>query len=198
LFACSVHGNWRQLLAKILHVDVGSEADVIGEVPAFVVRVVIDYDLIGVPIPATGVAVIVGRDAPEESVKPEALGTSSSEMPNMSAADSPVEASVFPGTVEMIVSIVAPGVMPDPAIIRVYVRSLGMSWLVAERRPVRSWSAVVVATAVVNMVVTTVWRRSGMRRGAARGNMAAADVMTAALPSLVASLLGKSCDRTDQ
>jgi hypothetical protein len=46
-------------ISKILHVDISSEPDVVGEIPAHVIRIVIDYDLIATLIPVSGVAIVI-------------------------------------------------------------------------------------------------------------------------------------------
>ena len=64
-------------LAEIHHVDVGAQPDVIGEIPANVIRVFIDYDLIGVPVPAIAVTDVVRSHTKIETAKPEAAWSAS-------------------------------------------------------------------------------------------------------------------------
>ena len=49
-------------LAQILHVAVSTESYVVRKIPADVIGVVIDHDLIAVPEPITDKAIIVGSD----------------------------------------------------------------------------------------------------------------------------------------
>jgi len=120
------------LRTKILYVNVGSEADVVGQIPAWVIRVIVDYDVIGSPIPIGTVAEVIGSYAEVESAKPEAARAATADAPDMSGTDFAGEVSVLPGMVEMIMSIIAPGAMADPLSIGVNVRSLGMTGLVFE------------------------------------------------------------------
>src|SRR5580693_330199 len=59
--------------AEILDVDVSAETDVVGEVPAVVVWVVVDDDLVGAPVPVTAEAVVSWGDIEIETAEPEAL-----------------------------------------------------------------------------------------------------------------------------
>jgi hypothetical protein len=148
--ARSLVAETKLLVAHILHVDIGPETDVVGEVPAVVIRVVVDYDLIGAPIPVTAVAEIVRRYAEEESVKPEAVGASSAKAPDVPAANSTRKASIRPGTIEMIMRVTASRVMANPLVTpRVYVRSIGMAPFVAVRRPIFGRSAVIATTSAI-------------------------------------------------
>ena len=96
------------LRAEVLHVDVGSQANVVGKVPANVIRIIVEDDLIGGPIPVAAVADVIGRYAEVESAEPEAARTASAETPDVSAANLTGKVSVLPGMVEMIVRIVRP------------------------------------------------------------------------------------------
>ena len=55
-----------------MDVDVGAEPGVVGEVPAGVVRIFVDDDLVGVPKPAVNIAKVVRSYAEVEASKPEA------------------------------------------------------------------------------------------------------------------------------
>ena len=185
--------------------DVGSETNVIGKIPANVVRIIVDYDFIAVPIPVTAIADVVGRHAEEESTKPKAFRASSTQMPNMSAADLTRKVSVLPRMIEMVVSIVTARIVTDPLVIRVHVRCLGMARLVFECGPVLSR----LTTAIC---VARSWCGMRHRRRAMRGNMAAANFIAVcwrrfvaalgfvatALRAFVAVLLGKNDNGADQ
>lgn len=59
-------------IAEIFDVDIGAKPDVIGKVPANVIRVVINDDLIVSPVPIAAVFIIIGSDAEVETTEPEA------------------------------------------------------------------------------------------------------------------------------
>jgi hypothetical protein len=124
---------WGHLLAaEILHVDVGSEPRVIREVPAWVIWVVVQHDVVAVPQPIANVAIVIRRDAPVKAAEPEAVPASASEAINVLGANSAAEVSVFPRMIKMVVSIAATGVMTDPTIpFSMNVRSFRMAFLIA-------------------------------------------------------------------
>ena len=87
--------------------DIGSEAGVVGEIPAWVIGIVVQHDVIAVPQPIVGVVVVVRRDAPVKAAEPEAVAASAFDAINVVAANYAAEAAVFPGMVKMVMSIVA-------------------------------------------------------------------------------------------
>jgi hypothetical protein len=78
-------------------VDVGSEADVVGEVPAGVVGIVVDDDVVGVPEPSVRVGEVPGGYAEVEAAEPEAGWTSSAETPDVGGAEAAGEVAVLVG-----------------------------------------------------------------------------------------------------
>ena len=94
--------------------DVSAEADVVGEVPAGVVGVFVDDDVVGVPVPAIDVGEVVGGYAEVEATEPEAGGAASDETPDVGGAEAGGEVAVLPGVVEVVVGIVGAGVVADP------------------------------------------------------------------------------------
>ena len=62
------------LAPQVLHVDVGAQSDVVGEIPARVVGIVIDDDVVAVPIPVVDVSQVKRSNAEVEAAKPEAVG----------------------------------------------------------------------------------------------------------------------------
>jgi hypothetical protein len=118
--------------AEILHVGVGSEPRVIREIPAWMVWIVVNHDVVAVPQPIANVVIIVRRDAPIKPAEGEAVTASASKAINVAGANSAAEASVFPRMVKMVVGITAAGIMTDPAIaFSMNVRSFGMAFLIA-------------------------------------------------------------------
>ena len=114
--------------------DVGSQPDIVGEVPAVVVGIFVDDNVIAVPEPIPAEPDVVGCDAEVETAEPEAAGTASSEMPDVAAAETAGEVTVLPGVIDMVVRIVAASVVTDPLAVGVDMRSVGMAGLVGEVR----------------------------------------------------------------
>jgi hypothetical protein len=123
-----------RLLAEILDVGIGSEAGVIGEIPAWVIGVVVYHDVVAVPQPIAGVVKVVRSYAPEEAAKPETISASAFEAIDVVATNFTAEASVFPYVILVVPSIVAATFMTDPLIVlSMHVRSFGMTLLIAIR-----------------------------------------------------------------
>ena len=121
-----------RLSSQILHVNVGTQSHVVGEIPAVMVRVFIDHDLIGIPEPVAAETDVWSRDAEEEAAKAKALWTSSGKSPDMARPKTAGKATMFKGTIEMIRGVVSARVMADPFVVRVHVRSFRVSGFIGE------------------------------------------------------------------
>jgi hypothetical protein len=114
-------------------VHIRSQPDVIAQIPAVVIRILIDHELIGVPKPVVAETNIIVRHGKIETSEPKSAGTASVDPPHMSPAESTGKMSVFPGMIEMIVSVVPAGVMADPLVSsRMNVRSFRVPFLICE------------------------------------------------------------------
>jgi hypothetical protein len=143
-------------LAEVLDVDVGSEAGVVGEVPAGVVGVFVDDDVVTVPVPAVDVGEVEGGYAPVEAAEPEAGGAAAGEAPDVAGAEAGGEAAVLPGMVEVEAGIVGAVVVADPVVGFIVVRGVGMAFVVGEVVVLRgAWGSVVGFWAVLGDRVTT-------------------------------------------
>src|SRR5579863_7875219 len=114
--------------------DVGAEPDVVGKVPAIVVGVFVNNDVVAIPEPVVAVGEVECADAEVETAEPEAAGSTAAEMPDMTAAEASREVAVFPGMVQMHAGIVASGIVADPLAVGGDVRSVGVSGFVVEVR----------------------------------------------------------------
>ena len=106
---------------------VSAEADVVGEVPAVMVRVVVDYDLVGAPGPVVAEGVVSGGRTEIETAEPEALAVATFDAPRVALADASGEAAMLPGMIKVIVGIIAAGIVAYPLIVGVNVRSFGVA-----------------------------------------------------------------------
>lgn len=134
------HGLQTGKLAEIHHVDVGAQPDVIGEIPANVIRVFIDYDLIGVPVPIIAITDVVGSHTKIETAKPEPIRTTSREAPFVALAEATGKVAVLPRMIEMVVWIIGAGVVSNPDVAPcVNVRRIWVARLIGE--VARRWFA---------------------------------------------------------
>src|SRR5689334_8867714 len=115
----------RLAAAEIFDVAIGAEANVVGEIPAIVVGIVVDHDLVAVPIPIVAVGIVIGCDAEIEAAEPEALAIAAGDAPDVATANAAGEAAMLPGMIEMIVGIITARVVADPLVLVVNVRSVG-------------------------------------------------------------------------
>jgi len=97
------------------------------------IGIVVEDNVVVIPIPIINVPDIIGRDAEVKATKPEASGTTAFDPPDMASTDPLRKMTMLPGVVKMIVSVVVSTVVPDPLVVRMDVRSLGMALLVTER-----------------------------------------------------------------
>jgi hypothetical protein len=114
-------------VAEVLDVDIGTKPNVISEVPAIVIRILVDHDLIGAPVPGIAESEVHGSDGEVETAKPEALSIAAGNAPYVALAETAVEVAVLPGMIQVIVRIIGAGIVADPFIVGVNVRSIGMA-----------------------------------------------------------------------
>ncbi len=100
------------------------------------VGIVVNYDVVGIPVPVIAKGEIGGGDAPIKIVEPETVRSAPRKMPDMTAAEATVKVAMFKRTIEMVVDVVAAGVMADP-LVAVNVGDIGMAvfiGIIARRR----------------------------------------------------------------
>ena len=112
-------------MPKILNVHVGTEAHIVGKVPAGVVRIFVDDDLVRVPEPVRAEGEVGCSDGPEPTIEPEPAGTTALNDPGMLRAETARKVAMLPWLVEMIGRIVAPGIMTNPGFTVIYVWRIG-------------------------------------------------------------------------
>lgn len=175
-------------------VNVSAQPRVIGEVKPVVVGILINHDLIPVPVPVIGEAVIVIDDAEVVAAEPETFSAPTLNAENMAAAKAAVEPSMFPRMIHVVVLIIAARVMPNPLIIRVNVGCVRVPRLVAE-------AAVFLGPIFRSAVLrTTVFRSTLLDpggSGTASRNVPAANI-TMFVTSPIVILLRNSNDRNQQ
>ena len=157
------HKNLTALRSQIHHVDVGSEPDVIGEVPADVIGILVDDDFVRIPEPSATEAKVVGSYGEVETAEPEAAGATAYEAPHVAAAETAGEAAMLPRMIQMVMRVVAAGIMAHPLSIGMHVGSFGMSFLVVEFAVFlgRMWSGYFRRTALRNVLMAATDLRPG-------------------------------------
>lgn len=179
--------------------DVSAEANVVGQVPAVVIGILVDDDLVGVPEPIVAVIEVRGRDGEIEAAEPEAFAIAAGDAPDVAAAEAAVEVAVLPRMIEMEAGVIAAGIVADPLTVGVDVRSFRVALpvgvvatlgLLMLRLPVLVW-----LTGVVTMLNGLSVLIGLGRWWAMTGDVAAADVVLVVAAMFV---LSEGGSRTDQ
>jgi len=114
-----------------LHVHIGSQPHVIRQVPAHMIGIVIDHNLVRVPQPTVAVTYIERRYAPVPVVEPEASRSAARQVPHMARAKPSRKVTMLERMVEMIVRIILACVVTDP-FVPIHVGSIRMARLIAQ------------------------------------------------------------------
>lgn len=112
--------------------NVSAQPDVVSQVPAIVIWILIDHDIVTIPEPVIAEVVVVRGNAEVETTKPETFPVSSTEPENMAATESATKVSVFPRMIDVVMGISVARLVSDPLVVRVNVRSLRMAPLVCK------------------------------------------------------------------
>ena len=139
-----------------MHVHVSAESRVVGQIPAFVIRIIVDHDVIVVPIPIINVAEIEGSYAEVKSAEPEAAGSSAAQAPHVTRSDSALEAAMLPRVVKVKSGIATAIGVADPFVILVDVRSFGVRGFIA------IGSARLISLARLSLLVWGLFARRGL------------------------------------
>jgi putative intracellular protease/amidase len=115
-------------------VDVRTQSYVVGEVPAIVIRVFVDHDVVAVPEPVVAEAQVERGDAEVEASEPETAGAASGKVPDVASPEASGEVAVLPGMIEMKTGVVSSVLVPDPLPVVVDVWGFGMAFMVAKSR----------------------------------------------------------------
>lgn len=106
------------------------QSDVVRQVVAGIVRVVIDHNVIGVPEPIIDINEVRICNLEEEPAKTKAVWIAAAQPPYMPSANGSGEAPVFPRMIKMVTRVVP--FVADPAIVfRVNMRCLRMAFGIA-------------------------------------------------------------------
>lgn len=96
------------------------------------VRIVVDNDLVTIPVPAVYKLVVVGRHAKEKAIEAESFPVAAAQTPNMSLSESAGKTSMFPRLVNVIMNVASTCVVSDPLIVSMNVGCFWMAGLIAK------------------------------------------------------------------
>ena len=105
--------------------DIDPKAYVVGEVPAWVVGIFVENDVVAIPVPAIAETEVIWGDTEIESAKPESTGTTTGKMPSVVRPEASGKAAMLPGMIEMVVRVIGAGIVSDPRTVFMNMRSVG-------------------------------------------------------------------------
>jgi hypothetical protein len=162
-------------------VNVSAQPRVVSQVPADIIGIRINHDVVPVPKPAVNIAQIIGGDAEKEAAKPEAVRAASLKPPYMMRAIGSGEASMLPGVIKMVVLIISALVVPHPLIVaRMDVGRFGVTRVVVE------FAGILVGMGVPSPA--RLWGHVRCRRRTVSGNVASANFGMAGSALLMTTL----------
>src|ERR1700739_3911010 len=121
------------------YVYIGSQPHVVSQVPAVVVGILVDDDVVAIPPPVVAEADVIRRNAEVETAKPKAIRAASLQVPGMPATEAAPKAAMLPGVIKVIVAIIVAGVVTDPLAIGMNMGRVRMSLVVVEVTPFFGW-----------------------------------------------------------
>ena len=95
------------------------------------IRIIVDNDIVSVPVPVAGISKIIGCNAEVKSVEPETVWPTACQSPNVTRTKAAREAPMCPRMIQVIVGIIPSAVVSYPASIGMDVRRVRVSLCVA-------------------------------------------------------------------
>jgi len=103
------------------------------------IRIRIEYEVVGIPLPVAHVVVMVRRHLEEVPADVEPVAPAAAQPPDLRRANGPLEPAMLLRMIEMVVRIIASRVVPYPTVIlRVNVRRIWMPLLILVSPPLLS------------------------------------------------------------
>jgi hypothetical protein len=112
------------------------------------IRILIDHNVVCIPIPSIDIGHVVRSDAPIPVVEPETVGVSAAKAPHVPRTESTFIAPMLPGTFDMIVAIITAAVVTYPYA-PIYMRRIGMTGLIGIMAPVMILITMILITMVL-------------------------------------------------
>ncbi len=111
--------------------NVDTKARVIGQVITNVIRIVVNDDVVTVPIPSIAIGDVRSGHREKEVPKVEAIRSAPCQVPNVAGAETAIEMAMFPRMIQVKTGIVFTAVVTHP-LVTVHMRSIRMSRVFVE------------------------------------------------------------------
>src|ERR1700694_4678651 len=95
---------------------ISPQPHVIGQVPAIVIRIVVDDHIVRVPEPSVAKSNVIGCNAEIEPTEPEASRSAARQPPMMAGPKAARESPMLPGTIQVIMRIASARIVAHPAV----------------------------------------------------------------------------------
>lgn len=113
--------------------NISAQTNIVGKIPSYVIRIVVDDYVVAVPHPIGAVVNVVGRDGEEKSANIESVRPTTMEPPYVLRPNSAFEVAVLPRMIQMVMRVAATRLMSNPAVVfSMNVRSFRVVRLVVE------------------------------------------------------------------
>src|SRR5579859_549284 len=110
---------------------ISPQPDVIRQIPAVMVRIVIEDDLVRIPQPAIAERDVIRRYAEIKSAEPETSRSAACQPPVVAWPKTAGESPMLPWMIQVVVWVTAARIVAHPTIM-IYMRSVGVSLMIAE------------------------------------------------------------------
>src|ERR1700722_17849332 len=107
---------------------IGAEANVVGQIPANMVGILVDHNLIRIPEPIIAECQIGRSHRPIPAIEPEPARSSTANSPHVTGTKPASKVAMLPWLIEMVVRIAGAGIVPNP-LLPFHVRSSRMAGL---------------------------------------------------------------------
>jgi hypothetical protein len=115
------------LVSHVHDMHIGTQSRIVSKVPTDMVGVLIEHNIVAVPLPVSAIGVVKGGHRKEEGAYGKSITVTTVESPDMSWADDARKVTMLPRMIEVIVRVAPTRIMSDPKIIfRVHMRCRGM------------------------------------------------------------------------
>lgn len=119
-----------RLTPQVNYVYIHAEPRVVRKIIAGIVRIRVQHNVVGIPIPVARVPEIRRSDLEVRAVKPEPIRTAAAEAVDVAGTEMSFEVAMFPGTIQAVVATI--GSVSYPAAVCFDVRSIWVTGLVGE------------------------------------------------------------------
>src|ERR1700693_1955380 len=161
--------------------NVRAQPRIVSEVPAVMIRGLVNREGIGIPEPVVAKIIVSRRNTEVEIADPEAASISTGKPEHAARREATRKSSVFKGMIDMIAGIIPAGIVSDPLVIGMDVGCLRVSGLIRKSPAFRCGRPLNLSgPRSASRFLRSRWLLDSGRRGTMGGNAAATYGMASA------------------